>query len=145
MDQEIVENVSKYPWHASIPSTFQQNIWKPKYTGCPKKNVTGFLLNISATNYRIFKSFFSPENWDPYASFEYKTISVRYLGAKIFTKQNAVLKQINSYLCCLTVASKLQNLRQAPKTGPKRALIAPKLLLVGLVTQTDWLDIIFLS
>ena len=32
------------------------------YTGCPKKNETGFLLNISATNDRIFKSFFSPEN-----------------------------------------------------------------------------------
>ena len=24
-------------------------------TGCPKKNETGFLLNISATKYRIFK------------------------------------------------------------------------------------------
>ena len=32
------------------------------FTGCPKKNKTGFLLNISATNDRIFKSFFSPEN-----------------------------------------------------------------------------------
>ena len=29
------------------------------YTGCPKKNETGFLLNISATKYRISKPFFS--------------------------------------------------------------------------------------
>ena len=32
------------------------------YTGCPKKNETQFLLNISATKYKIFKMFFSPEN-----------------------------------------------------------------------------------
>ena len=25
------------------------------YTGCPKKNKTGFLLNISATKYQILK------------------------------------------------------------------------------------------
>ena len=60
-------------------------------TGCPKKNETGFLLNISATNDRIFKSFFSPENWDPYAHFEYRTISVRFLRAEIFAKQNWIL------------------------------------------------------
>ena len=32
------------------------------YTGCPKKNETGFWLNISTTQYRIFKLFLSPEN-----------------------------------------------------------------------------------
>ena len=111
-------------------------------TGCPKKNKTGFLLNISATNDRIFKSFFSPENWDPYGHFEYRTIFVRLKGAEKFTKQNAVLKQINSYLYCLILALKPQNLCQAPQTGPRRALLAPKLLLLGLVTQTDWIDVI---
>ena len=62
-----------------------------EYTGCPKKNETGFLLNISATNDRILKLFSSPKNWDPYAHFEYRTIFVRFLGAEIFAKQNAIL------------------------------------------------------
>ena len=64
---------------------------KPTYTGCPKKNETGFLLNISATNDRILKLFSSPKNWDPYAHFEYRTIFVRFLGAEIFAKQNGIL------------------------------------------------------
>ena len=72
-------------------------------TGCIKKNAPPSLLNISATKYLIFKLCFSPENWDPYANFEYKTISVQYSGAEIFTKQNAVLKQIKAYLYCLKV------------------------------------------
>ena len=55
-------------------------------TGCPKKNETGILLHISATKYRIFKSFFSPENWDPYANFAYKTVSVRFYGTEIFAR-----------------------------------------------------------
>ena len=117
----------------------------PINTGCPKKNKTGFLLNISATNDRIFKSFFSPENWDPYAHFEYKTIFVRLKGAEKCAKQNAVLKQINSYLYCHILALKPQNFRQAPQTGPRWALIAPKLLLLGLVTQTDWIDVITIT
>ena len=66
------------------------------YTGCPKKNETGFLIDISATNDRIFKSFFSPEN--PYANFEHKTISVQFKGTEIFTKQNGVLKHIDLFL-----------------------------------------------
>ena len=56
-----------------------------------QKNAPPSLLNISATKYLIFKSFFSSENWDPLANFEYKTISVRLLGAEIFAKQNAIL------------------------------------------------------
>ena len=35
-----------------------------------------------------------------------------------------------------------KNLCQAPQTGPRWTLIAPKLLLVGLVTQTDWINVI---
>ena len=54
------------------------------------------LLNISITNERIYKSFFSPENWDPYANFEYRTISLQFWGAEIFAKQNRYLKIISS-------------------------------------------------
>ena len=97
------------------------------------------MLNISATKYRIFKPFFSPENWDPYARVEYSNIFERCLGAEIFKKQNRILKLIISYSYCLIGASKQQNLHQA---GPKQALIAPKWLLVGQVTQTDWIDVI---
>ena len=43
-----------------------------------KKWCSVYFANISATKHWIFKSFFSPANWDPYANFEYKTISVRY-------------------------------------------------------------------
>ena len=39
-----------------------QRYFKPSHTGCPKKNETEFLLNISATKYQIFKQFLSPEN-----------------------------------------------------------------------------------
>ena len=92
--------------------------------------------------YWIFKSFFSPENWDLYTHFEYRTIFVRLKGAEKFAKQNAVLKQIHSYLYYLILALKPQNLCQAPQTGPRRVLIAPKSLLLGLVTQTDWIDVI---
>ena len=90
--------------------------------GVSKKNAPPSLLHNSGTKYRIFKCFFSPENWDPYANFEYKTISVRYSGAEIFTKQNVVLKQIIPYSCCLIMAWKPQNLRQALPT-----------------TQTNWI------
>ena len=73
-----------------------------------------------------FQMFFSPDNWYSYVN---------------FSKQNAVLKQIHSYSCCLIVASKLQNLRKPPPTGPRQALKAPKWRLVGLVTQTNWMDV----
>ena len=66
----------------------------------------------------------------------------RCLGAEILKKQNRILKLIISYSYCLIGASKQQNLHQAPQTGPKQALIAPKWLLVGLVTQTNWIDVI---
>ena len=58
------------------------------------------LLNISITNERIYKLFFSPENWDPYANFEYKIIFVWHLRAEIIVKQNWVLKHINSLSYC---------------------------------------------
>ena len=71
-----------------------------------------------------------------------RSLSFRWkMGGRIFTKQNAVLKQINSYACCLMVASKPQNLRKALPTSQRRALIAPKWGLVGLVTQTNWIDV----
>ena len=45
-------------------------------TGCLKKRCSVYFANVSVSKYWIFKSSFSPENWDPYANFEYKTISV---------------------------------------------------------------------
>ena len=39
------------------------------------------------------------------------------------------------------MASKLQNMHKALPTGPRRALIAPKWLLVGPVTQTNCIDV----
>ena len=48
----------------------------------------------------------------------------------------------NSNLYCLIVASKTQNLRQALPITPRQALEASKWLLVGLVTLTDWIDVI---
>ena len=54
------------------------------------------LLNISITNERIYKCFFSPENWDPYGNFEYRTISQQFWGADIFAKQNRFPKLISS-------------------------------------------------
>ena len=35
------------------------------------------------------------ENWDPYANFEYKTISLQFNGAEIFTKQNGACDKGN--------------------------------------------------
>ena len=43
-----------------------------------KKMVQCLFWNFSATKHWIFKSFFSPENWDPYVNFEYKTISEHF-------------------------------------------------------------------
>ena len=37
---------------------------------------------------RIYEQFFSPENWDPYANFKYRTNSVKFKVAEISTKQN---------------------------------------------------------
>ena len=56
-----------------------------------QKNETQVLLYISAIKYRSFKSFFSPENWDQYVNFEYKSISVQLVGTEIFAKQNGIL------------------------------------------------------
>ena len=55
------------------------------------------LLNISIPNERIYKSFFSPENWDPYANVEYRTISLQFYGTEISAKQNGVLKNISMW------------------------------------------------
>ena len=64
-----------WPLHIFSQRYAYFDVFPFKYTGCPKKNETGFLLNISATKYRIFKLFFSPENWDPYAMDRYRTNS----------------------------------------------------------------------
>ena len=72
----------------------------PNIQGVSKKWYSVYFANISATKLWIFKSFFSPENGDPYVNFEYKI----------------------AYSCCLILASKPQNLCKALPTGPKRAL-----------------------
>ena len=106
------------------------------HKGCLKKGlIIGCLISWQPC-IRFLNRFFT---WKlrSICKFWIQNISVQYYGAEKFKKQNAVMKQINSYSYCLIVASKSQNLRQAPQTGPRRALIAPKLLLLGLVTQTD--------
>ena len=44
--------------------------------GVQKKWCSVYFANISTTKHWILKLFFSPENWDSYVNFEYKTISV---------------------------------------------------------------------
>ena len=75
-----------------------------------------------------FSNCFFPENWDPYTNFKYKTISVRYSVAKIFTKQNDVLKQINLYSYCLIVFKNAKFVPSSdiwPETGPDSSQVAP--------------------
>ena len=50
----------------------------PKLNAQYKKRFDHLLLNISATMYQIFELVAPPENQDPYANFEGKTISVLY-------------------------------------------------------------------
>ena len=57
--------------------------------GVWKKWCSVYFANISATKFRIFKLFFSPEN--PYANFEYKTISVHFRGWKLCKKKLGLL------------------------------------------------------
>ena len=47
-------------------------------TVCLKKWCSVYFENFLASTHWIFKSFFSPDNWDPYVNFEYKTISVQF-------------------------------------------------------------------
>ena len=111
-------------------------------TGCLKRKVRDLSCRYLGNQISDYQIFF----------FSWKLRSIRSnwilkhclgcLGAEIFKKQNRILKLIISYSYCLIGASKQQNLRQAPQTGPKQALIAPKWLLVGLVTQTNWIDVI---
>ena len=59
------------------------------HTGCPNMH---FCLGNQVSDFQIG---FSPENWDLYVHFAYRTISVLWKGAEIFTKKIKVLEQIN--------------------------------------------------
>ena len=113
----------------------------PFCTGCPKKMRLRFCLISRQPNIGFSNSFFSwklrsiPKFW-------IQNHFYAILGGRGIYKTKYVLKLINSYSCCLIVASKPQNLHQAPPTGPRWAQVAPKWLLVGLVTQTDGIDVI---
>ena len=99
-------------------------------TGCPKKNKTPCSLNILVTKYLIFKSFFLLKT-----ETHSKISNTKPFLCDIKGPRNVFLKQINSYSCCLILAQKPQNLQPAASTGPRWALIAPRWLLVCLVTQ----------
>ena len=71
-------------------NAFTYRVFQKKWYGV-------YFANISATKYRIFKSLFPPENWDPYANFEYKIAYVQFKGVKIFTKQNVVCDKDNRF------------------------------------------------
>ena len=59
--------------------------------GVRKKMRLRFCLISRQPSIGFSNNFFSPENWDPYKKFEYKTNSVRFFGVEIFAKQNGIL------------------------------------------------------
>ena len=63
-------------------------------TGCIKKSVRFLLYHENCCNLWTISQnhipFFSLENWNPYANFEYRTISVQFQGVEISAKQNGV-------------------------------------------------------
>ena len=101
-----------------------------------QKNETLLLLNILATTDRIFKLFFLLKT----------EIHRRILNTKPFLcdirgpryLQNKI--QFWNILC----HSGLKPAKLAPSSAnwPKTVLVAPKWLLVGRVTQTDWINVI---
>ena len=106
-------------------------------TGCPKKMRLLFCLISRQPNIGFSNHFLLLKIEIHSYIFNTKPFLCDIRGPEIFTKQNAVLKLIESYSCCLIVASKPHHLHQAPPIGPRWALIAPNWLLVGPVTQTD--------
>ena len=63
-----------------------------------QKNMTGFLLNILTTKYRIFRSFFPQKNRDPYSNFEYHFCAI-FRGRDICkTKWNSWLDDFDQNL-----------------------------------------------
>ena len=89
---EVCLNISARPAHPEKYNVATSRLpWKLKfgmYRASQKKLPLYVLLKVSETKEQNYKCFFSPENWDPYAYFEYKTNSVWYKGAEIFVKQN---------------------------------------------------------
>ena len=111
------------------------------HKGCFEKMVQCLIFKYLSNQVSDFQMFFSHWKLRPICKFWIQNYFCAILGGRMFTKQNGVLEQIHSYSCCLKVASKPQNLCKPPLTGPTRALIAPKWRQVGLVTQTNWIDV----
>ena len=60
--------------------------------GVPKPPARiGFFVISRQPAFRLLKKNSSPEHWGPYANYAYKTVSVRFLGAEMFAKQNEIL------------------------------------------------------
>ena len=68
---------------------------KKTYRASQKKLLLYVLLDISGSKQQNYKPFFPPENWYPCANFEYRTISMRFKGAEILTKQNRIFEKGN--------------------------------------------------
>ena len=83
------ENYSMFSYVKYVYHQRRQNMID---TGRFKKNAWILLYQKNCCNFwtkqRIYKLLFSPENWDPYPNFEYRTNAVRFYAAKIFAKQN---------------------------------------------------------
>ena len=79
----------QHPTNNTNFSTWEKGTRSLKFgTGRLKKNVAFCICLISQEPRNGFLNrFSSSKNWDPYVNFEYRTISVRYLGAEIFAKK----------------------------------------------------------
>ena len=66
-----------------------------KYRASQKNYHFTFCLIYQESKNKITNRFFSTENWDPCANFEYRTIYMRFKGAEILTKQNWIFEKGN--------------------------------------------------
>ena len=96
-----------------------------------QKELYRVFLNISATKYLIFKSFFYPKNWDSYANFEYKTISVRYQGGQDIYKTNWVSKTDKFIFILSHSGLKTMNFVQSSANWPKIDPDSPQVVISG--------------
>ena len=80
---DVRKTKSKYP-RILNPNTSDRSL--KTYRVFQKKWCSVYFANISATKYRIFKLFFSPENWDPYAKFEYQSFSGQFNESEMFAE-----------------------------------------------------------
>ena len=72
---------------------------------------------------------------------KYDTQKITFITGKI-SLILAVLKQINSYSCCLIVALKRKKYLPSSANPPNMGPGSSQVVLVGLMTQTDWIEFI---